>query len=155
PITPPAMEAAAWTWTPDGRSLLGMDNWVHLAESIYRIPLHGAPVRLLHPPSPHQDYTPFASPSGRYMTFVSDVDFPDLSGTHLYIANIDGSDAHLLDVGSDNVGVAAWGTAPLLPASAATPVSRRAPALTAGERRRAWSMVPSAYRPPHPSIREK
>ena len=147
PVTRPAREDAAWSWLPDGKTLLATDNWLHLGEGIDRIPAAGgAPVNLAQPPFWHQDYFPAASPSGHRMAFVSDVDFPTPNGAHLYVATIQGGGVHRLDVGADVVQAPTWGTAPLLPAASGTPSSRLAHPASPSQRRLAWSRIPGGVR---------
>ena len=111
------------------------------------MPANGGRLRLLSAgPFPHADFFGDASPSGAQVTFLGDEDFPDLAGNHLYIVNTDGSGRHQVDVGTDTVGPAVWGTAPLLPAAASTPPGQRASSLSAHQIRRLEARIPAYLR---------
>lgn len=147
PIGKPADEFTSLSWTRDGRQLVvnGPNN--HLNNGLYLLPVRGGrPTLIYKPPFPFNAAYGVVSPSGTRVAYISDQDFPDLSGRHLYEIGLHGANRRRVDVGTDVVGVPAWGTAPLLPASASTPLSERAPSLTPRVRHHLMSLVPAYLR---------
>src|SRR5262249_21443290 len=79
------------------------------------------------------------------MTFLTDGDLPRLQSL-LVVAAADGSGQQLIDIGSNQANYPQWGSAPLLPASAATPMAARAPLLRHGEVRELRHLLPVGLR---------
>jgi hypothetical protein len=145
-VTKPAAELTVTSWTSRGWLVVNGPN-AHPFNSVYLMrPDGGSRTLVAGPPLPHSDYFGAAAPSGTRLAFVSDVDFPDLSGTHVYAVDTDGSDLSLVDTGLDTVGAPVWGTAPLLPEARATSRSHRSPALTQHQRRALEVRVPAYLR---------
>jgi hypothetical protein len=143
PVTRPAQELTVTDWAPQGRLVVNAPN-AHPMNSVYLMRPDGGGLSLVaRPPAPHSDFFGAAGPSGSRVAFVSDVDFPDISGTHVYTAGADGSGLSLMDTGLDTVGAPAWGTAPLQPATRATPRTARAPDLSPSQRRALAARLPS------------
>jgi Tol biopolymer transport system component len=142
PVSRTADELTSLSWLDDRTLIVNGPNF-HLGDGISLLSLRtGTLTSLFRPRFPHGAYVGQASPSGRQIVFLSDRDFPDLSGNHAYIMNADGTQRHRVNLGLDNIGVVFWGTAPLLPASAATPRSQLATPLPMGERHRIESRIP-------------
>lgn len=127
PITRPRLEAAVPRWTPDGRHLLVTSNWVHLGEQIYRVCADGSDLdRLTHTRFPFNNGVGVPSPSGDLIAFTSDRAYPQpFAGNDLFVMESDGSAQRSIATG--NIFDQDWGTAPLLPDSAATPPAELAP----------------------------
>jgi Tol biopolymer transport system component len=121
PVTPVRLEAAVPDWAPDGRRLLVTSDIAHLGDSIYVFNAFGPGLRrLTRPAFPHNDLFARYSPTGRRIVFGSDRAFPNLDGLHVYVMNAEGSGLHGVPLGARAVGLPDWGSAPLLPASAAS-----------------------------------
>lgn len=121
PVTPVRLEAAISDWSPDGRRLVVTTDITHLGDSIYVVSAFGPGLRrLTHPAFPHNDAFARYSPTGRRIMFASDRGFPNLEGFRLFVMKADGSGVRVVPVGSQEVGLPDWGSAPLLPASAAS-----------------------------------
>ena len=145
-VTRPAAELTVTSWTSRGRLVVNGPN-AHPFNSVYLMrPDGGSRTLVVRPPHPHSDYFGAAGPSGMRVAFVSDVDFPDLSGTHVYTVDTDGSDLSLVDTGLDTVGAPAWGAAPLLPEARATARAARSPAMTPHQQRALEARVPAYLR---------
>ena len=143
PVSEPALEAMPSDWTADGRSVLVTSAWRHVGSEIFAVPADGStPTRVVGSTYPQSVFFPDQSPSGQSLTFVTDGELTRLQGL-LVVAAADGSGQQIIDIGSNQANYPQWGTAPLLPASAATPVAERAPVLPRREIRQLRSLLPS------------
>jgi Tol biopolymer transport system component len=123
PITPPALEAFAPDWTPDGRHLLVASNCCRLGSAIYRVNPDGSGLtRLTRPQFPHNDILPSASPQGDRVAFSSDRPYPDICCLDLFLMRADGSGLHRVPTGLVGVQEPDWGPAPP-DTAAATPTA--------------------------------
>ncbi|HEX5086537.1 MAG TPA: hypothetical protein VFV89_01945 [Nocardioides sp.] len=130
PLSDPELEAMPSDWTADGRSVLVTSAWRHVGSEIFAVSAKsGSAKRVVGTTYPQSVFFPDQSPSGRSMTFVTDGELTRQQSL-LYVASSDGSGQQLIDIGSNQANYPQWGTAALLPASAATPDAERAPALT-------------------------
>jgi Tol biopolymer transport system component len=130
PVSDPELEAMPSDWTADGRSVLVTTAWRHVGSEIFAVSSRtGTARRVVGTTYPQSMFFPDQSPSGRSMTFVTDGELTRQQSL-LYVASSDGSGPQLIDIGSNQANYPQWGTAALLPASAATPDAERAPALT-------------------------
>jgi TolB protein len=146
PVSEPALEAMPNDWTADGRSVLVTSAWRHVGSEILAVPAHGnASALVVGTTYPRSVFFPDQSPSGRSMTFLTDGDLTRLQGL-LFVSASDGSGQQQIDIGSNQANYPQWGTAPLLPASAATPTALRAPLLRHQELRHLRALVPSGLR---------
>ena len=145
-MSAPALEAMPSDWTADGRSVLVTTAWRHVGSEIFAVRATGGkPKRVVGTTYPRSVFFPDQSPSGRSLTYLTDGDQTRLQGL-LYVAAADGSGQQLIDIGSNQANYPQWGTAPLLPAMAATPLAKRAPAAPRREVRQVRALLPSALR---------
>jgi Tol biopolymer transport system component len=130
-ITPVRLEAGQPRWTADGRHLLIVNNAAHLGDSVYRVRPDGSRLHLLTTPRwPNNDLFPAPSSRGDRIAFASDRTHRDLCCVELYVMRSNGGGEHMVKTGQHGVVFPDWGSAPLLPASAATPDADLAPPLT-------------------------
>jgi Tol biopolymer transport system component len=142
-VTKPALEAMPSDWTSDGRSVLVTSAWRHLGSEIFAVSANRRnPSLVVGTTYPRSVFFPDQSPSGASLTFVGEGDEPRLA-SFLFVAASDGSGQQLIDIGSDSANYPQWGTAPLLPASARTPVAERAPLVRHRKVRQLRSLLPS------------
>jgi Tol biopolymer transport system component len=134
PITPPALEAFAPDWTPDGRHLLVASNTNRLGSAIYRVRPDGSDLtRLTHPLFPHNDALPSSSPQGNRIVFHSDRPYPDLCCRDLFTIRADGSGLRRLPTGLVGAVDPDWGPAPPDTTTAtSTPTARQVAPARAG-----------------------
>jgi TolB protein len=145
-VTEPGLEAMPTDWSSDGGSVLVTSAWRHVGSEIFAVPAGGgAASRVVGTTYPRSAFFPDQSPSGGSLAFLTDGDQTRLQGL-LYVAASDGSGQRLIDIGSDQANYPQWGTAALLPASAATPVAERAPRLSPPELWQVRSLVPSGLK---------
>jgi Tol biopolymer transport system component len=138
PITPARLEAGTPRWEPDGRHLLVVSNETHPGSSLYRLRPDGSRLhRLTARRWPNNDVDATPSPRGERIAFASDRTHTDLCCLELYVMRSNGRGEHIVKTGLLGVLFPDWGSAPLLPASAATPEADLAPALAARQARAA------------------
>ena len=145
-VSRPELEAMPSDWTSDGRSVLVTSAWRHVGSEIFAVPAHGGtPGLVVDTTYPRSVFFPDQSPSGESLTFLGEGDTPR-ADHYLFVAAADGSGQQLIDIGSDQPNYPQWGTAPLLPATAATPLAERAPVVPRREIRQVRSLLPSGLR---------
>jgi Tol biopolymer transport system component len=123
PITTPRLEAGAPQWTRDGRHLLVTSHFSHVGTNVYRIRDDGSEVtRLTCARFPHNAQFPAPSPSGSRIVFSDDRAYPQVIGADLFVMGPDGSGQHAV-TSNGRLLDPDWGTAPLVPAGTAPPVT--------------------------------
>ena len=99
-----------------------MSNETHPGSSLYRLRPDGSRLhRLTARRWPNNDVDATPSPSGERIAFASDRTHADLCCLELYVMRSNGRGEHIVKTGQLGVLFPDWGSAPLLPASAATP----------------------------------
>ena len=135
-LTPPALEGWAPDWAPGGNAILFSSNLFANRPNgaLYELTLNGSRHtdqihQLTHPPFPLEDWAGMYAPRGDRIMFTSDRRYPARDGADLFVMRRDGSGLHKIAMppAIDQLYVEwpSWGTAPLLPATAAS--TARAP----------------------------
>jgi TolB protein len=117
PVTPPRLEAGAPDWSPSGHRIVFNSNQPRNGASLFTMKPDGSDLHRLTPDRfPHNDALPSYSPTGNYIAFVSDRNYPDACCLDLFAIKPDGSGDHMIDTGLSDAGIVwpSWGTAPLL-----------------------------------------
>ncbi|MCU1430571.1 MAG: TolB protein [Actinomycetia bacterium] len=112
-VTPAWLEAAAPSYSPDGRFLTVTSQWPRLGENIWTLRADGSKLRrLTATPYPNNSEESAWSPSGREIAFESDRAYPDVCCTDLFTMQSDGSRETSVSTGDlHNVHAVAWGNA--------------------------------------------
>jgi Tol biopolymer transport system component len=112
-LTAPNLEAVFPDWSPDGSLItfstnccrpLGTNQWVMRANGADAHPLRSIP-------KDHNAGIGSYSPNGKKIVLVSDLRYPDLCCSDLYVMNADGSDLHTILVNQPSVFFSDWGPA--------------------------------------------
>jgi hypothetical protein len=146
PVSRPAAEMGVTSWLGNHRLVVDGPN-AHPGARLFLLGASGGKPSLLVPTRfPHANFFGVASPSRTQIVFLSDDRIPDLAGNDIDVIGADGLGRHVLDLGTQTLGMVTWGTAPLLPAARTTPAGERTPALSDRQRRTAAQRIPASLR---------
>jgi Tol biopolymer transport system component len=126
PVSPPPLEAFGPDWSPDGTHITFASNAARLNSNLYSMNADGTGIaKLTTTKWPNNNIVPVYSPGGGQIAFSSDRRYPDLCCLDLFVMSADGTAQRLIHTGLQGVIDAAWGTAPLLPATSSSVPSGR------------------------------
>jgi len=135
-VTPPALEGSAPDWSPTGNLITFTSNCCRPGSNIYVMHPAGTGIRqLTSTPFPNNSFLSAYAPQADRIVFASDRQYANFCCNDLFVMRSNGTRQTLVHTGLTGVLSPAWGTAPLLAATASVAPAIPNPASSAGFRR--------------------